>query len=82
MNKYKYEYYSQKTYYSNTNKNIIQHTLGHEYELEYYLEEIFKYLDIFEYLKIIKSQVTATYQSGYDIKSFLYMNMNIIHNLF
>ena len=78
MNEYKYEYYLQKTYNSNMNMNIILDTLGHEYESEYYLKEIFtkifKYLNIFEDLKIIKSQVTATYQVdyyGYDIKTFL-----------
>ena len=32
MNEYKYEYYSQKTYYTNTNMNIILDTLGHKYE--------------------------------------------------
>ena len=32
MNKYEYEYYSQKTCYTNTNMNIILDTLGHKYE--------------------------------------------------
>ena len=51
---------------------IILGTLGHKYEQGYIL--IFNYSNIFEYLKIIKSQATATYQfedCGYDIKSFL-----------
>ena len=32
MNEYEYEYYSQKTYYTNTNMNTILDTLGHEYD--------------------------------------------------
>ena len=62
MNKDEYEYNSQKTYYTNTNMNIILDT------------NIFEYSNLFKYLKIIKSQVTATYHSedcGYDIKTFL-----------
>ena len=67
MNEYKYEYFLKKTYYTNTNMNIIPDTLGLKYEEEYYMSKIFanifEYSNIFEYLKIIKSQVTATYQS-------------------
>ena len=49
------------------NMNIILDTLGHKYEYDYYLvnifTNIFQYSNIFECLKIIKYQVTATYQS-------------------
>ena len=49
--------------------NIILDTLGHKYEYG-----ILEYSNIFEYLKIIKSEIAATYQSedcGYNIKIFL-----------
>ena len=79
MNKYEYEYFLQNTYSTNTNINIILDILCHENEQEYYLynifSNIFKYLNEFEYLKLIKPQVTATYQSedcGYDIKIFFF----------
>ena len=42
---------------------------------------IFEYSNIFEYLKIIKSQVTATYQSedcGQEIKTFLELSILLI----
>ena len=62
----------------NTNMNIILDTLGHKYEYGYYSFEIFmnilEYSNIFEYLKIIKSEIVATYQSedcGYNIKIFV-----------
>ena len=46
--------------------NIILDTLGNKYQYEYYSLEIFtnifEYLNIFEFFKIIKSQVAATYQ--------------------
>ena len=78
MNDYKYEYYSQKTYSMNKNMNIILDDLCHEYEKEYFFLKIFmnifKYSNIFEYLKLIKPKVTATYQSedcAYEIKNFL-----------
>ena len=75
MNEYGYEYYSQKTY--STNMNSILDTLCHKYEKEYYVlrifTNIFENLNIFEYLKINKFKVTATYQiddCGQDIKTF------------
>ena len=67
MNKYEYKYYLQKTYSANTNMNNILDTVCHKYEQGIlFLEistKILKYLKIIEYLKSIKSQNTATYQS-------------------
>ena len=67
MNKYKYEYHLQKTYSTNENINNILDIWCHEHEKEYYslkiFTKIFGYLNLFEYFKIIKPKVTATYQS-------------------
>ena len=56
MNEYKYEYYLQKTYYTNRNMNIVLDILCYKYEYEYYslniFTNLFEYLNIFEYLKI------------------------------
>ena len=36
MNEYEYKFYSQKTYYTNTNINIILDTLGYYSQKTYY----------------------------------------------
>ena len=51
----------------NTNMDIILDILCHKYKKEYYslktFTNIFKNSNTFEYLKIIKPKVTATYKS-------------------
>ena len=62
----------------NTNMNIILDILCHKYEKENYslkiFMNIFEYSNIFEYLKIIKPKVNATYRyedCAYNINNFL-----------
>ena len=80
MKEYKYEYYSQKTYYTNMNiilfltpwvMNMKRNIICKKYSQIYSKIQI--YLNIWRTKLKKKFQVTATYQSedcGYDIKTF------------
>ena len=60
MNKYKFEYYLQKTYSKNTNMNIILDSLSHEYEYKIlFVKSIHKYNPIFKYIWIFDKKIQS-----------------------